>query len=352
MRELTETIARWRTENVGFGRAVLLRAFGSAPRQPGATLLVADDGRLIGSVSGGCVESACVEEVARARKSGESRVVRYGIGDETAWSVGLACGSTIDVLIQPTLPDELLSAASTSDERGAAVLTELPPGSPGPTDGQAPPASAPPAAPRVVTDADGGPVEVRRAVADALGLGRSSVVALASGQQMFVEAFAVPPRLVVFGAVDIARSLVRLAHELGFRVWVVDAREAFLTEDRFPDADRRLLGWPDEVADELALRSSDAVAVLTHDPKLDDPAVVAALSAGCAYVGAIGSRRTQAARRERLRQLGVTDDELRRLHGPIGLDLGGREPAETALAILSEVVALRYGARGGSLAER
>jgi xanthine dehydrogenase accessory factor len=188
-------------------------------------------------------------------------------------------------------------------------------------------------------------------VGEALELGRSSVVETATGQ-LFVEAFAVPPRLVVFGAVDVARPLVRLAHEVGFAVWVVDARAAFLTRDRFADADELLLGWPDELADRLALVSADSVAVLTHDPKLDDPALVAAIRAGCRYVGAIGSRRTQAARRQRLREAGLSEAELAGLRGPIGLDLGGREPTETALAILAEVVATRYGARGGPLVER
>lgn len=352
MRELLRTVSAWRAEGNGFGRAVLIRAFGSAPRRPGATLLVSDDGRIAGSVSGGCVEAACIEEVHAARAAGESRVIRYGISDQAAWDVGLACGSTIDVLFEPSVSEAVIGAAAASDARASAVLTELPPGSPGPADGSAPAGRGAVLVARAVAspeDVQGR--ELADAVSAAVGLGRSSVV-VEGERQVFVEGFAVPPRLVVFGAVDIARSLVRLAHEVGFRVWVVDARAAFLTRERFPDADELLLGWPEELADRLALGPADSVAVLTHDPKLDDPAIVAAIKAGCGYVGAIGSRKTQAARRERLLAVGLTDADLSRLRGPIGLDLGGREPPETALSILAEVVAVRYGADVAALAAR
>lgn len=287
------TIDDWRREGVGFGRAVVVRTIGSAPRQVGSVLLAADDGRMVGSVSGGCVEGAVVEEIGRARKSGESKVVRYGISDEQAWTVGLACGSTIDVLIEPEVRAEVEEGARASDDRVVAV-------------------------------------------------------ALPDGSGEFAELFAAPRRLVVFGAVEIARPLVRLAHELGYRVVVVDARAAFATKERFPEADDVVVGWPDEVADRLCLAPSDAVAVLAHDTKLDDPALLLAYRAQCRYIGALGSRKTQAERRERLAEAGVSESDIARLHGPIGLDLGGREPAETALAIMAEVVAERYGGSGGT----
>jgi xanthine dehydrogenase accessory factor len=327
MRELLPVIDLWRNDGVGFGRAVLIRAFGSAPRPPGATLLVAHDGRLAGSVSGGCVEGACVEDVGRARRDGRSRVIRYGITDETAWSVGLACGSTIDVLIEPDVRDELISAAAAAEDR--VVVTRLPPGTP------------------VAPTKDGLP-SLAEAKERAMSEGRSLVVADETGQH-FVEAFPSPPRLVVFGAVDVAQPLVAYAHLLGHRVWVVDARTAFATAERFPGADELLVGWPDELADRLVLGPGDAVVVLTHDPKLDDPAVALALRSGCRYVGAIGSRRTQAARRQRLLDTGLDPVQVDRLHGPVGLDLGGRAPAEVALAIMAQVVASRYGASGGPM---
>jgi xanthine dehydrogenase accessory factor len=325
MRELLAVIDAWRDEGLGFGRAVLVRAQGSAPRPPGATLLVADDGRLAGSVSGGCVEGACIEEIAQARRSGTPRLVRYGISDETAWSVGLACGSTIDVLIEPEVRDEIVEAARAGEDR--VVVTTLP----GPTTTHVP-------------SGDGLDAAVERALAE----GRSDVVETARGTH-FVEAFPRPPRLVVFGAVDVAQPLVAYAHQLGQRVWVVDARSAFATRERFPNAEELIVGWPDELADRLELGPPDAVVVLTHDPKLDDPAILLGLRAGCRYVGAIGSRRTQAARRERLLAAGLSQAAVERLHGPIGLDLGGREPAEVALAIIAQVVAARYGADGGPM---
>ena len=166
------------------------------------------------------------------------------------------------------------------------------------------------------------------------------------GRSLFVEVYPVRPRLVVVGAVEVARSLVRLAKELGFETVVIDGRASFATPERFPDVDRLVVGWPDEVADEIGLGPNDAVAVLTHDVKFDEPAIVEALRRECRYVGAVGSRKTQAERGSRLLEAGVSEEELARLRGPVGLDLGGRAPAETALAILAEVVAERYGGSG------
>jgi xanthine dehydrogenase accessory factor len=181
------------------------------------------------------------------------------------------------------------------------------------------------------------------AATEALRRGLSRTVELGE-RSLFIEVFPVRPRLVVVGGVEVARSLVRLARELGFETVVVDGRPAFATPERFPDVDRLIVGWPDEVADEIGLGPNDAVAVLSHDVKFDEPAIVTALRRRCRYVGAVGSRKTQADRRARLLEAGVTAEEVARLRGPVGLDLGGRAPAETALAILAEIVAERYGA--------
>lgn len=362
MRELLDTLEAWHGEGIGFGRAVLIRTFGSAPRREGATLLVAEDGRLAGSVSGGCVEAACAEEVMDARRTGISRVVRYGITDEQAWDVGLACGSTIDVLIEPELRPEVASAAR--DGLGTAVVIPLPDGAPGPLDGRHEPASGP-FGPALVVRMDEPPVaavdgaevasdlvaaasDLVAAARAALDAGRSLTLAL-DGTQYFLEAFPVAPRLIVFGAVQSAVPLVRFARELGFHTIVTDARAAFVTAERFPEADELVCAWPEDVARQVSLGPRDSVVVMTHDPKLDEPAIVAATHAACAYVGAIGSRRTQAARRTRLMAAGMTADDLARLRAPIGLDLGGRDPAETALSILAEVVAVRHGRSGGPL---
>jgi xanthine dehydrogenase accessory factor len=189
------------------------------------------------------------------------------------------------------------------------------------------------------------------AARDALLRGTSRTVEVA-GRQYFIEAFARRPRLVIVGAVQVAIPLVALARTMGYETVVVDGRPAFASSERFPDVDQLIVGWPDEVADEIGLGPDDAVAVLSHDVKFDEPAIAMALTRGCRYVGAVGSRKTQSDRRDRLRAAGVSDTQLARLHGPIGLDLGGREPAETALAIMAEVVAERYGGSGIPMVER
>jgi len=365
MRDLLETLDAWRAQGVDTGRAVVIRTFGSAPRPEGAVLLVADDGRLIGSVSGGCVEGAAAEEIEAARRTGNARVIRYGISDERAWDVGLACGGTIDVLIEPAVPAAAVEAArSSAGPRGSAraVVTPLPADAPPPAFGPHEPGpGAPPADPLVIgadgkvlagtsgraeTDAALG-AEVQRILAD----GRSRTVEI-EGRSFFVEAFPVRPRLVVVGAVEVARSLVRYARELGYETAVVDGRAAFATRERFPEADRIEVDWPDEAFAALDVGPNDAVAILSHDPKFDEPAIVEAVHRGCRYVGAVGSRKTQADRRARLAESGLTAEEIGTIHGPIGLDLGGREPAETALAIMAEIVAARRGGSGASMAER
>jgi xanthine dehydrogenase accessory factor len=366
MKELLETLAGWRAEGVDAGRAVVVRTFGSAPRPEGAVLVYASDGRIAGSVSGGCVEGAAAEEIERARSTGRARVIRYGISDEEAWDVGLACGGTIDVLVEPVVPGPVVAAAEEAATRdpgaahGTAVVTPLPPDSPpaefGPHE---PGAGAPPALQLIVHD-DGrlegtlGSAELNAALVaagrEALERGTSRTVEL-GGRSLFVEAFPVRPRLVVVGAVQAAMSLTAMARELGYETVVVDGREAFATRERFPDVDRLVVGWPDEVADEIGLGPNDAVAVLTHDVKFDEPAIVESLRRGCRYVGAVGSRKTQADRRARLLAAGVGEEALASLRGPIGLDLGGRAPAETALAILSEIVATRYGGSGRPMRE-
>ncbi|HEY6012649.1 MAG TPA: XdhC/CoxI family protein [Candidatus Limnocylindrales bacterium] len=364
MKELLDTLDGWERDGVAVGRAVVIRTFGSAPRPEGAVLLYAKDGRIAGSVSGGCVEGAAADEIQHAWSTGNARVIRYGISDEQAWDVGLACGGTIDVLVEPVAPAAVIEAARGSvgaNGRGVAVVTPLPADSPPGTFGpHQPGAGGPPAAELVVAE-DGhltgslGSADLDEALVaaatEALRRGLSRTVEL-GGRSLFIEVFPVRPRLVMVGGVEVARSLARLAHELGFETVVVDGRASFATPERFPDVDRLVVGWPDEVADEIGLGPNDAVAVLSHDVKFDEPAIVEALRRGCRYVGAVGSRKTQADRRERLLAAGVAATDLARLRGPVGLDLGGRAPAETALAILAEIVAERYGGSGAPMRER
>ncbi len=350
MKELLDQVRAWQAEGAELGRAVVVRTFGSAPRPEGATLVATADGRLAGSVSGGCVEGAAFEEIQRARADGVSRVIRYGISDEQAWDVGLACGGTIDVLVEPLVRPEVVGAAS--GRGGVAVVIALP--------GDAPPAAFGPHAPGAgeapapaFTIAEDGSLDgstgspaadaaLAATARDLLARGGSATVEAAGGQ-WFLEGFPVAPRLVIVGAVQVAMPLSRIARELGYATVVVDGRAAFATKERFPDVDALVVGWPDEVAEEIGLGPADAVAVLTHDVKFDEPAIVEALRRGCRYVGAVGSRKTQADRRARLLAAGVGEADLARLRGPIGLDLGGRAPAETALAIMAEIVAERHG---------
>lgn len=360
MRDLLPALEQWEREGVEAGRAVLVRSFGSSPVPEGSVLLVAEDGRIAGSVSGGCVEAAAAEEVARARVDRCARLLRYGITDEQAWNVGLACGSTIDVLVEPSISPEVTAAARASDDR--AVVTVLPDRDPDGTAGRV--VLAP--SPLPVLTLDGPVLDVRppgppedTAVRSELATharlllerGLSGTVHLA-GRSYFVESFPVRPRLVAVGAGQVGIALVRLAQELGYETIVVDGRASFATRERFPDVDLLLVGWPDEIFPQISLGPKDAVAVLTHDPKFDEPAIVEALRRGCRYVGSIGSRRTHAERRERLRAAGLSDAELARIRGPIGLDLGGRRPAEIALSILAEVVAVRHGGTGEPMRNR
>ena len=322
------------------GRAVVLRVWGSAPRPEGACLLATSDGRMAGSVSGGCIETAATLEIREAIARGTAGRMSWGVTHERAWEMGLSCGGTIEVLIEPEVRPEVLEAArKESASVVATVLSGDPPGRAG-----------------VVVDEEGG---IRRFGGSVRGidsitrLAREALGTLVSrmesepetGQEVFLEVFPRRPTLLIFGGVHIAMELVRLARPLGFRTVVADGRESFLTRERFPDADELVAGWPEEVFGKVGLGPATCVCVLTHDPKFDEPALELALRSPAGYVGAIGSRKTQAARRERLRQAGFSEAELARLHGPIGLELGGRNPAEIALAILAEITAVRYGKR-------
>ena len=339
MRDLLTDYERFVAAGQPFGRAVVTSVWGSAPRPEGSCMLAAADGTIAGSVSGGCVESATALEIEAAITRGSPKLVTFGVTDERAWEVGLACGGTIKVFVEPTVRPEVLEAARGNG--GNVVVSVVA----GPGLG---------ASVRILEDGrvDGRlpsnfPMDtVRDAALAALRKETSTSQALETADgpiTVFLEVFPRRPRLVIFGGVQIAVALVPLARALGYHTIVADGREAFLDRERFPDADELILAWPDEAFEQIRLDSACYVCVLSHDPKFDEPALQIALRSPAAYVGAIGSRKTQSARRERLREAGLTDAQLEQLHGPIGLDLGGRQPAETALAILAEMTAVRYG---------
>ena len=317
MRELAESIQRWRSRGDRIALATVVATRRSAPRPVGAKLAISERGELQGSVSGGCVESDVAVQAAEVIAEGTPRLLTYGITDDMAWNVGLPCGGEIDVFVerfQGELPD--------SDEPAVSV-----------------------------TVLEGERAGERRLLgSDAIEPGPSRVVEL-DGETVFAEMLGPPPRVVVIGAIDTAEELCRAAKSLGWHTVVTDPRPALTTRERLPSPDELLVAWPDEALEQLAPDRDTAVVVLTHEERLDVPALTSALEAEAFYVGAIGSRRTQAKRRERLLEAGVAEEQLERLCGPAGLDLGAQTPAETAVSILGEILAVRAGRSGGRLRE-
>jgi xanthine dehydrogenase accessory factor len=319
--------------------ATVLAARRSAPRPPGAKLAVNADGRIAGGVSGGCVEGAVVEVAHQILEGAPPALQHYGIADADAWEVGLPCGGEIDVWVQEYQPGRFAEVARTGGR--AVEVTAVAGASPGA---------------KLVVEADGGRSgslgspelddEAAR-VAGELLWGEECELRGA----LFFDVTAPAPRLIVFGAVDIARFLCTLARTAGFQPYVVDPRARFASPERFPDAEQVLAAWPDEAFTALGgIDPATSIVVLTHDPKLDDAALTIALRSPARFIGAMGSRRAQAARRERLLAAGITEEELERLSAPVGLDLGAIGREETALSILAEVVAARHGREGGRLA--
>jgi xanthine dehydrogenase accessory factor len=304
--EVSRRLARG--ERIALATVVATRR--SAPRPVGSKLVVSESGELYGSVSGGCVESDVAVQAAEVIAGAEPRLLTYGISDDQAWGIGLPCGGEIDVFVK-RVERELPADAN------GALLTALE----GPRAGE------------------------QWAAEDVAGPSR---VLELDGEKVFAEVTGPPPQLVVVGATDTAEELCRAAGALGWRTVVIDPRPGLVTRERLPSPDELKVGWPDE----LDLSGDTAVVVLTHEERLDVPALTAALASDAFYVGAIGSRRTQEKRRERLLEAGVSEESLDRLAGPAGLDLGADSPAETAVSILAEVLAVRAGRSGGRLVER
>lgn len=341
MQEVLTELALWEERGDRIALATVINVQRSAPRPPGAKMAVNEHGEIAGSVSGGCVEGA-VAEIADAVLKGEApQLLHFGIADSDAWDVGLPCGGEIDVWVQAYEPGRFEEVARTGGR--AAEVTLLEGASPGS---------------KLLVEADGGRSgslgapelddEAAR-VADELLWAETSE----RRGGLFVDVIGPPPRLLVFGAVDIAASLCSVARVCGWRAYVVDPRTRFATPSRFPDADQVIAAWPDEAVARLGgIDPATSIVVLTHDPKLDDAALLLALRSPARFIGAMGSRRAQAKRRERLVAAGISDEQLARLSAPVGLDLGAIEREETALSIMAEIVAARHGREGGRLAQR
>ncbi|KQR63510.1 XshC-Cox1 family protein [Arthrobacter sp. Leaf337] len=350
------------------GLATVVRTFRSAPRPPGASMLVTAAGEVFGSVSGGCVEGAVYELATQVQADHRPVLVSYGVSDDDAFAVGLTCGGTIEVFVEPISQESFAGLGRVREDIeasrpvGVATVIEHPdPGWLGR---------------HLVVRPDGfegglGSERADQAVGDdtqgLLAAGRNSVLTygpdgerLDSGMSVFFASYAPRPRMLVFGAIDFAAALARLGTFLGYQVTVCDARAVFATQARFPDAAEVVRAWPHHyLSEQLArglLDERTVICVLTHDPKFDVPVLEAALRGPpVAYIGAMGSRRTHNDRMERLRAAGLSNEQLLKLHSPVGLDLGARTPEETAVSIGAEIIALQWGGSGeplGSRAER
>ena len=358
MRDILNTIVKWWDAGETFGLATVVKTVRSAPRDPGAALAVAPAGEVIGSVSGGCVEGAVYELGTEVSASGSPVLQTYGVSDDDAFAVGLTCGGILDIFVEAisreTFPELGDIAAAVDGGEPVAVATVV--SGPGPVGA------------RRVIWGDGrssGSLGSRRLDAavddDARGLLAQGVTGIrrygADGERLggelsvFVNSFAPPPRMIVFGAIDFAAAVARVGKFLGFHVTVCDARPVFATRARFPDADQVIVDWPHRYLAGVDVDQRTVICVLTHDPKFDVPVLEVALRTPAGYVGAMGSRRTHEDRLARLREVGVSEAELSRLRSPIGLDLGARTPEETAVSIAAELIQLRWGGSGRALTE-
>lgn len=333
MRDVMADIDRWLSAGeTEIALATVIETWGSAPRKVGAKMAFTAGGAISGSVSGGCVEGAVIEAGQDVLADGGPRLLRFGVADETAWSVGLACGGTIEVYVErldPTVYAFVRDAAASGQV--VTVLTVL-------SESAAEPGT------RLARSANGErtgtlPAAWRMEAADLMDSTTWSTRAtVADGLDVFVDRIAPAPSLIMVGGAHIAVALARLAHILGYTTVVIDPRRAFGSAERFPDVDELVQAWPARAFESQPPTSETAVVTLSHDPKIDDPALVAALRSPAFYVGALGSRRTHANRRERLAIQGLDDAELDRIHSPVGLDIGADNPEEIALAIMAEVV--------------
>lgn len=357
MRDVLQQIARWQRDGDTFALATVVATSSSAPRGPGAAVAVHPDGTVLGSVSGGCVEGAVVETCLTVLDGASPTLQTYGYSDDEAFAVGLTCGGTIHVFVEEVTAEDDLDlvdieqAVAAGDPVALATVVDGP-GAIGRTMVVRPD--------RVEGSLGNEGLDVA-VVDDARGMlanGRSGRRRYGSrGERrvdevgVFVESFAPPPRMLVFGAIDFASAVAGIGRFLGYHVTVCDARAVFATRARFPDADEIVVEWPHRHLAQTDVDQRTVICVLTHDPKFDVPVLVEALRTDAAYIGVMGSRRTHDDRVERLRREGVTDAQIARLHSPIGLDLGGRTPEETAVSIAAEIVQSQWGGSGAPLGE-
>lgn len=338
MRDILPDLENWHAEKKEIALATVIETWGSSPRRAGARMAITPDGKITGSVSGGCVEGAVFDAGVEVLKSNRPQLLHFGVADETAWEVGLACGGSIDIFVKPLESTFFEALQSTLREEQPAVVATVVRGPDallgcelllrefGQVTGS------------ISQELD---EQVIALATETLEQGESRRVMLQEDVEVFLDVLLPPPTLIAVGGVHITIALMSLAKTLGYRTVVIDPRSAFGNEERFPHVDRLIPLWPDEAFQQIPITRSTAIAMLTHDPKLDDPALKVALPSQAFYVGALGSKTTQAKRRQRLLEDGLTEEQLDRLHGPIGLDIGAGTPEEIAMAIMAEIVAAR-----------
>ncbi len=330
-------LSEWQEQGIPAALATVVKVYGSAPRPLGAKMAVSAEGAMVGSVSGGCVESAVVQQALAVIDEDRPRLVPFGIGDDWAQSVGLACGGQIEVFISPW-HGPLLSWDGVQTLATATVLS-------GPQVGARAQQNSAGEQANEIHDPQLA-AAARQAMQAALADLQSRRLTIDTAQgpvELFVEALAPKPHLIIIGAVHIAQTLVEFARRLGFLTTVIDPRPAFATPQRFPHADRLLCQWPQDALPHLNLQANAYVVVISHDDKLDLPALAYACRHRPRYIGAMGSRRTMAQRLQALRDEGLSEEELQPIKNPIGLPIGAATPAEIALAIMAEVVAVWRG---------
>ena len=323
-----EQAARWKAENTGVALATVVATWGSSPRPVGSLLAVAGDGRLTGSVSGGCIEGAVVTEALDVIETGHHKLLDFGVSDDDAWQAGLTCGGQVRILVEKIGPAgnagrfaQLLD--DRSHKRMVVLATNLKSG------------HQKLIYPFEHNEDSSVSADLLSAASQAALADRGRIVETPDGD-IFLNVFNPPLRMIIVGAVHISQPLSVMAREAGYQVTVVDPRRAFATPERFPDMDLRI-EWPDEALQSLGLDHRTAVVSLTHDPKLDDPALVEAVNSEAFYIGALGSNKNHGKRVARLRERDIPDALIARIHGPIGLDIGAKSPSEIAVSILAEV---------------
>ena len=344
MRDVLENIKEWLDSGAEVGLATVINTWGSAPREIGAKMAFTQDGQIAGSVSGGCVEGAVFETGMEILVDSVPRMLHFGVEDETAWDVGLACGGQIDVFVEridPAFFNLIFESYDLDEEFAAATFIS---------------GKAPLLGKKIVIHRDGRVLgemttdideRITNLARSQLEAGKSALKQLdrseaaADPMEIFIEVVQPLPTFIIVGGVHIAIALSSFAKSLGYKTVVVDPRRSFGSPERFPDVDTLIQLWPQKAFEEISLTSTTAVAILTHDPKIDDPAIVAAISSPAFYIGALGSRKTHAKRRQRLLEAGVTEEQLARVLSPIGLDIGANTPEEIAMSIMAQIIEFR-----------